>query len=372
MARPSRDTPIIIRKKKIMGHGHHGGAWKVAFADFMTAMFALFLVLWLVNQSADVKDAIANYFRDPIGFEQGGNLQLSLGGADSPRADRQVHDAIAVQRRRATLGSAGERIRQALAASPALARLARNVEVEMTPEGLRIALTEDDGAHFFDSGSARLEHRAEQVLEVVAHELAPLANAVLVEGHTDARPLHRGDGYSNWELSTDRAHQARRMLVASGLDERRIAQVRGFADRDLLERDAPMSPRNRRITITVLDEMASAHGGPADATATPTAATPSAATPTATAHGATPPAVTPPAAPSAAAPSAATPSAATPSAAAPAAAAPSAAVPNAGTPSAATPPAVAPAATPSAAAHADERPSHSGKRAAAAAHGGAT
>ena len=94
MARPSRDTPIIIRKKKIMGHGHHGGAWKVAFADFMTAMFALFLVLWLVNQSSDVKAAIANYFRDPIGFEQGGNLQLSLGGADSPAADRQVSDSV--------------------------------------------------------------------------------------------------------------------------------------------------------------------------------------------------------------------------------------------------------------------------------------
>jgi len=281
MARPSRDTPIIIRKKKVMGHGHHGGAWKVAFADFMTAMFALFLVLWLVNQSADVKDAIANYFRDPIGFEQGGNLQLSIGGADSPRADQQVRDAIAVQRRRAALGTAGERIRQALAASPALARVANNVEVEMTPEGLRIALTEDDGAHFFDSGSARLEHRAEEVLAVVAHELAPLANAVLVEGHTDARPLRRGDGYSNWELSTDRAHQARRLLVASGIDEGRIAQVRGFADRDLLEPDAPMSPRNRRITITVLDEMASAHPGPVEAATTPTTATPPAATPSA-------------------------------------------------------------------------------------------
>jgi len=281
MARPSRDTPIIIRKKKVMGHAHHGGAWKVAFADFMTAMFALFLVLWLVNQSADVKDAIANYFRDPIGFEQGGNLQLSIGGADSPRADRQVQDPVAVQRRRAALGTAGERIRRALAASPALARVASNVEVEMTPEGLRIAITEDEGANFFESGSPRLEPRAEEVLAVVAQELAPLANALLVEGHTDARPLRRGDGYSNWELSTDRAHQARRLLVASGLDEARIAQVRGFADRDLLEPDAPMSPRNRRITITVLDEMAAAHAGPAEATTTPASATPTTATPAA-------------------------------------------------------------------------------------------
>lgn len=352
MARPSRDTPIIIRKKKVMGHGHHGGAWKVAFADFMTAMFALFLVLWLVNQSADVKDAIANYFRDPIGFEQGGNLQLSIGGADSPRADRQVHDAIAVQRRRAALGTAGERIRQALAASPALARVASNVEVEMTPEGLRIALTEDDGAHFFDSGSARLEHRAEEVLAVVAHELAPLANAVLVEGHTDARPLRRGDGYSNWELSTDRAHQARRLLVASGIEEGRIAQVRGFADRDLLEPEAPMSPRNRRITITVLDEMASARGAPATPSpATPPAATPAAATPAAAAPAAATPAAT---APSAAASSAAAnPAATAPSAAAPTAAAPAAAQPTAATPHAATPP-------------------HAGDRVAAGAHGGAT
>lgn len=275
MARPSRDTPIIIRRKKVVGHAHHGGAWKVAFADFMTAMFALFLVLWLVNQSADVKAAIANYFGDPIGFEQGGNLQLAIGGADSPRLERQSSDSVVV-RRRASLNSAGERIRRALAASPALARVARNVSVEMTPEGLRIAISEDEGATFFDSGSASLEPRAEEILAVVAHELAPLSNAVLVEGHTDARPLRRSDGYSNWELSTDRAHRARRLLVSNGIAEVRIKQVRGFADRDLLEPDQPFSPRNRRITITVLDAPLAAATAPGAST-TAAAAVPEAA-----------------------------------------------------------------------------------------------
>lgn len=260
MARPSRDTPIIIRKKKVMGHAHHGGAWKVAFADFMTAMFALFLVLWLVNQSADVKAAIANYFQDPIGFEQGGSLQLSITAASSAESSRQLNDIVAI-RRRATLRTAGERIRRALMGSPALAQMARNVSVEMTPEGLRIALTEDEGATFFESGSPRLEDRAKEILTVVAHELAGLPNLLLVEGHTDARPLHRSDGYSNWELSTDRAHQARRILVGNGVDETRVQQVRGFADRDLLEPSQPFSPHNRRITITVLDAPTDAAAG---------------------------------------------------------------------------------------------------------------
>ncbi len=260
MARPSRDTPIIIRKKKVMGHAHHGGAWKVAFADFMTAMFALFLVLWLVNQSADVKAAIANYFQDPIGFEQGGSLQLSITAASSAESSRQLNDIVAI-RRRATLRTAGERIRRALMGSPALAQMARNVTVEMTPEGLRIALTEDEGATFFESGSPMLEDRAKEILTVVANELATLPNLVLVEGHTDARPLHRSDGYSNWELSTDRAHQARRILVGHGVDEARVQQVRGFADRDLLEPSNPLSPRNRRITITVLDMPTEAAAG---------------------------------------------------------------------------------------------------------------
>jgi len=252
MARPSRDTPIIIRKKKVAGHGHHGGAWKVAFADFMTAMFALFLVLWLVNQSADVKAAIANYFRDPIGFEQGGNMQLAIGGADSPQAERQIVDAVTAQRR-AQLSAAGERIRRALAQSPALAAVSRNIMIELTPEGLRISMAEDEDANFFESGSPQLEPHAVEVLNVVARELSALDNPLLVEGHTDARPLRRGDGYSNWELSTDRAHQARRLLAQAGIAEDRIQQVRGFADRDLLVEDDPLSPRNRPITITALD-----------------------------------------------------------------------------------------------------------------------
>jgi hypothetical protein len=131
--------------------------------------------------------------------------------------------------------------------------VSRNITVELTPEGLRISMAEDDDANFFQSGSPQLEPHAVEVLNVVARELSALDNPLLVEGHTDARPLHRGDGYSNWELSTDRAHQARRLLAEAGIAEDRIQQVRGFADRDLLVEDDPLSPRNRRITITALD-----------------------------------------------------------------------------------------------------------------------
>jgi chemotaxis protein MotB len=257
------DAPIIVRPRKVVGHGHHGGAWKVAFADFMTAMFAMFLVLWLDNQSSEVRDAVANYFRDPLGFESGGVRALattSAGPGGAAGSTPVIVPGPSAGPVRSRLEQAGEAIQRRLRAQPALARLGASVRVEMTPEGLRIAMAEAEDGTFFDSGSAALRPSAAEVLRVVGAELGALDTPVMIEGHTDARPLRGRAGYTNWELSTDRAHAARRVLEASGLDPRRVAQVRGFADQDLLDRDDPLSSRNRRITITAL--LPSAGGGP--------------------------------------------------------------------------------------------------------------
>jgi chemotaxis protein MotB len=258
-----QDAPIILRPRKVVAHGHHGGAWKVAFADFMTAMFALFLVLWLVNQSTEVRDAVANYFRDPIGFERGGIRQLGVASA-GPGAAYSGRPVVvstpAGAHGQERMAQTADAIRRRLRAQPSLAKLGAGISVELTPEGLRIGLTETEDGTFFDSGSAALRPSAVEVLRVVGAELGALDAPVTIEGHTDARPLRGRPGYSNWELSTDRAHAARRVLEASGLDPRRVAQVRGFADRDLLDRDDPPSSRNRRITITAL--LPGASGGP--------------------------------------------------------------------------------------------------------------
>jgi chemotaxis protein MotB len=248
-----RDQPIIIKKKKGGGHGHHGGAWKVAFADFMTAMFAMFLVLWLVNQSTDVRDAVANYFRDPIGWDSGG--QRTVGNLRSVQARPQrspERGALRSAGSRSKLESIARTIRQQIDANQRLHNARSNVTIEMIAEGLRISLTEDPNTTFFDTGSAHLKDQATEVLMVVGAELATMSNRIMIEGHTDSRPYGRSN-YSNWELSTDRAHEARRILISAGLPDPNVYQVRGFADRDLLVPEEPNSPRNRRITITVLD-----------------------------------------------------------------------------------------------------------------------
>ena len=255
-----RDTPIIIKKKKVSGHGHHGGAWKVAFADFMTAMFAMFLVLWLVNQSSEVKDSIANYFRDPVGWEHGGfrSIVTRAGGGQgsAPKKVQRSQDIpkLSVTRaaRQAAMAGAAQEIKQQLEATKKLRDVSRNVSLDMVPAGLRISLTEDPNVTFFQSGKADLADQAVDVLGVIGTELSHLPNHVMIEGHTDGRQYSPGAQYTNWELSADRANQARRIMIAAGMPEANVVEVRGFADRDLLVKEDPLSPRNRRITITVL------------------------------------------------------------------------------------------------------------------------
>jgi chemotaxis protein MotB len=232
--------PIIVIKKKGHGrHGHHGGAWKVAYADFVTAMMAFFLVMWIVAQSEEVKAGVAGYFRDPGAFTEGGRGGQPMGMTDLEAA-------------RSALEQAAEKIRQALEALPEFEDLKDQVEITLTDEGLRIELREapDDG--FFDSGSATVKPPTVAMLEVIAKQLGALPNQVAVEGHTDSRPYSAGSpAYTNWELSADRANAARRVLEVSGLHPRQIEAVRGFADTRLRKKDEPLDAGNRRISIIV-------------------------------------------------------------------------------------------------------------------------
>lgn len=257
----------IVRRKKIH-KGHHGGAWKVAFADFMTAMMALFLVLWLITQSSEVRTAIAGYFQNPLGTAKDfGNTVMP--GQGQPMIPS--HPNIQVQ---PTNGRAdrmlqlSEKVKAALAADGSLKGLAGHVEIEITPDGLRISLLEDSTDVFFASGSAKPFPPAETLISAIGGVLASAEYPVIVEGHTDAHPYPKDGPYGNWELSADRANAARRLLRAGGMPETQVQGVRGLADRDPRIAADPFAPQNRRITILVnippdepaLPTVASVHG----------------------------------------------------------------------------------------------------------------
>ncbi len=252
MGAKDREQPIIVVKKKVGGHGHHGGAWKVAFADFMTAMFALFLVLWLVNQSSDVKSAIAGYFQDPLGRADEFGSSIVPGEGAQTQMARPLAPAQLIDIRIDRMLRLAEVIKEKLGRTPLLDSLKNHVEITLTEEGLRIELLEDSTAQFFQSGSAQVSDRGRQLLSLIGRELATDSSQVQLEGHTDARPYTSAAGYSNWELSADRANTARRILNESGVAAQRVDQIRGLADRKLRYPSAPYDPRNRRVTITVL------------------------------------------------------------------------------------------------------------------------
>ena len=244
--------PVIIIKKRAHGkHGHHGGAWKVAYADFVTAMMAFFLVMWLVGQSAEVKAGVAGYFRDPQAFEGGrgvlpGSESGTTGGGAPMGADEQLA--------KLTLEAAAARIREALSSLPDFEHLKDQVEITVTEEGLRIEMRESPDDGFFDTGSARVKPSTVAMLKVIAKQLGELPNPVAVEGHTDSQAYKAETasmGYSNWELSADRANSARRILEISGLRDHQLDAVRGYADTRLRKPDQPLDAGNRRISIVV-------------------------------------------------------------------------------------------------------------------------
>ena len=206
----------------------------------------------LVNQSSDVKSAIAGYFQDPLGRadEFGSSILPGEGSQSSvpqPLSARQVIDL-----RRDRMRSLGDELERELRDIPELKEVADKVQIEVTEDGLRIQLLEDADGTFYTSGSANLNARGRELMHALGAQIGKLSNEVRIEGFTDARPINGRDGYSNWELSSDRANAARRDLMAGGMREEQVQQVRGLADRQLRVPEDPLSPRNRRVAITVL------------------------------------------------------------------------------------------------------------------------
>jgi chemotaxis protein MotB len=253
----NREGPvIIIVKKKGHGGGHHGGAWKVAFADFMTAMFALFLVMWIVNQSTDIRSAVAGYFQDPLGRADEFGSSIMPGEGAQTATVRPLTPTEVMDLRRNRLGALAEHLEGQLDKQTDLGDARDKIEVQLTRDGLRIQLLEDSTGVFFETGSAVPNPRGVRILALLGQELGSLPNAVRIEGYTDARPYSGGSAYTNWELSADRANAARRVLGRSGLAPDQVVQIRGLADHELRDPAHPYSACNRRITITMLMEYA--------------------------------------------------------------------------------------------------------------------
>lgn len=242
--------PIIIVKKKAHGHGgHHGGAWKVAYADFVTAMMAFFMVMWIIGMDQNVKNSIEGYFTNPIGFKKGYNAGRSPMSSGASPASVQTTPMKLVTRRieEADFEKTGGRIKSRLKEA-GLTAIGDRIEIIETEAGLRIELAEGPGGHeFFAMASSSMTLAMKQTLEIIAQELAPLRNPLIIEGHTDAAQY--AGLYSNWELSADRANAARRIMEGAGLNAARVIEVRGMADRQLRNPANPLDPSNRRITI---------------------------------------------------------------------------------------------------------------------------
>ena len=239
--------PIIVIKKKSAHSGHHGGAWKVAYADFVTAMMALFIVLWLLNSTPQVKKAVAGYFQDPkSALKETGDAKS--GDDQNIPIDRKSVENLKAQ------------IEKAILDRPDLKKLARQIEITITPEGLRIELIEAKNGTFFQSGSAVLSQNGRELLAMLADQLKSLPNHLLIEGHTDAQAYSQTSAYTNWELSADRANSARRLLQQDGVRADQVSQVRGYADQMLRVKNNPYDPSNRRISLIV--QWSTANGTP--------------------------------------------------------------------------------------------------------------
>ncbi|MBK7250701.1 MAG: flagellar motor protein MotB [Gammaproteobacteria bacterium] len=309
---------IIVRRRRQGTAAHHGGAWKVAYADFVTAMMAFFLVMWLVaSVSKDQRAAIFDYFKNPS-MEPGKSVKpapghMGPGGAstspidlrggldaprlvsvENPKPETAVPPAgedarrLAEQAEREKLESLMQDLREAIARSQALAPFKDQLLLDITPEGLRIQIVDEQNRPMFDLGSSRLKDYTDLILHELAGYLNTVPNRLSLTGHTDARPWGGGRrDYGNWELSVDRANAARRALIAGGLDATRVARVVGLSSTVLFDKSNAESPTNRRISIIVMTTQAEAAAlktdeRPAQVTVTPPLATP---TPTPTATG---------------------------------------------------------------------------------------
>jgi chemotaxis protein MotB len=239
MAPPTEaKRPIIIIKKKAAHGGHHGGAWKVAYADFVTAMMALFIVLWLMNSSKQLQEAVGGYFKDPTGTSR---------KVGTNQAGSGENFALTKQ----NMAQLKEQLQKSIKQITNFDKLKNQIQMTVTSEGLRIELLETSNGTFFDSGSPVLNSDGKDLLLALSQELGKLPNNISIEGHTDAKPYNGRADYGNWELSTDRANAARRIMQENGLRENQISQVRGYADQKLRVPSNPLEPSNRRVSLIV-------------------------------------------------------------------------------------------------------------------------
>ncbi|QCI14875.1 flagellar motor protein MotB [Pseudomonas putida] len=272
------NQPIIIKRVKRFGGGHHGGAWKIAFADFATAMMAFFLVLWLLSTATpEQKIAIAGYFKDPIGFSESGTpYVIDLGGSPqlapektinpeekseptpntSIQLDKDQVETLAEQVERERLELLLQELQNKVEENPELQKFKDQILFEITQDGLRIQIMDAENRPMFDLGSARLQPYFEDILLAMADTIKAVPNKISISGHTDAKPYAGTGDFGNWELSANRANAARRALVAGGYPDEQVARVVGYASSSLFDRKNPFNPVNRRIDIIVLTKKA--------------------------------------------------------------------------------------------------------------------
>jgi len=247
------DAPIIIKKINKGHGGHHGGAWKVAYADFVTAMMALFIVLWILSSSSEsTKEGIAAYFNDPIGFSTKSKNIIDQPGAQVMPGDRIDFEKEYREIEKEKMKEMGDEILDDVSSATDLSSLADQISIEFIEEGMRIELVESANNAFFNSGSSELNNKSQTIIKKIGSELSHMNNPIIVEGHTDARPfLAHNENYTNYELSCDRANSARRSLIKGGLAPHMIAEVRGYADKRLRDIKDPYSVLNRRVSIII-------------------------------------------------------------------------------------------------------------------------
>lgn len=308
------NQPIIVKRIKKTAAGHHGGAWKIAFADFATAMMAFFLVMWLMSSATpEQKRAISGYFQDPIGFTESASPHvIDLGGTPTPAPDRTLNDMVdpalpqaesetaldaeqvetfAEQLERERLDLLLQELQNKVDESPDLTRFKDQILFEITQDGLRIQIMDAANRPMFALGSAQLQPYFEDILLAMADTIRAVPNKISVSGHTDAKPYSGRGEFGNWELSAGRANAARRALVAGGYPEEQIARVVGYASSALFDREDPLDPVNRRIDILVLTRKAQRNieGEQSDAATPPTdPSAPGSASPAGAASGVAP------------------------------------------------------------------------------------
>lgn len=272
----SAQSPIIIKRvKKNRGHGHHGGAWKIAYADFVTAMMAFFLLMWLLaNTTEEQRRGISDYFENPLGFSILGGQGIGdqarpiPGGGEDFRftegevlrgellraVDDEAIEALLREQEAIELSSLKRQIEDAIEEIPSLRQYREQLLIDLTGEGLRIQIVDLAGRPMFELGRSELQPHARSILSELATLLNQVGNRISISGHTDASPFAGGEaGFSNWELSNDRANAARRELLSAGLEPEKILRIVGLASTALLDQDDPLNPINRRISIVVVN-----------------------------------------------------------------------------------------------------------------------